>query len=67
MQRYGFSERRACRALGFSRSTIRRPPKGDADEDRLRLDMIRLSNRFGRYGYRRITAMLKCEGWRITT
>lgn len=65
MQRYGLSERRACRALGFCRSTIRRPPKDDANEDRLRLDMVRLSNRYGRYGYRRITAMLKAEGWRV--
>lgn len=65
MKRYGISERRACKALGYGRSTIRRAPKDDADEDRLRHDMIRLSNRFGRYGYRRITAMLRAEGWRV--
>jgi transposase InsO family protein len=65
MQRFGVSQRRACKALGMGRTTVRRPPKDDADEDRLRLDMIRLSNRFGRYGYRRITAMLKAEGWRV--
>ena len=28
-------------------------------------DIIRLSSRYGRYGYRRITAMLKAEGWRV--
>jgi putative transposase len=65
MQRFGISQRRACKALGFQRTTIRRTPKDDADEDRLRYDIIRLSNRFGRYGYRRITAMLRAEGWRV--
>jgi putative transposase len=65
MQRYGVSERRACAAFGFHRTTLRRPPRDNRDEDRLRHDIIRLSNRFGRYGYRRITAMLKAEGWRV--
>jgi putative transposase len=65
MKRFGISQRRACKALGFGRSTIRRPVRDNADEDRLRMDMIRLSNRFGRYGYRRITAMLQAEGWRV--
>lgn len=65
MQRFGVSQRRACLALGFGRTTVRRPPKDDADEDRLRMDMIRLSRQFGRYGYRRITAMLKAEGWLV--
>jgi putative transposase len=65
MQRFGVSERRACKALGFHRTTLRRPPRDNRDEDRLRLDMIALSNRFGRYGYRRITAVLQAEGWRV--
>ena len=26
-------------------------------------DIIRLASRYGRYGYRRITAMLRSEGW----
>lgn len=65
MQRFGVSQRRACSALGFGRSTIRRPPRDNREEERLRFAMIRLSSRFGRYGYRRITAMLKAEGWRV--
>lgn len=65
MQHFGISERRACKALAIHRTTIRRAPRDNREEDRLRLDMIRLSNRFGRYGYRRITAMLRAEGWRV--
>gem|GEM_PF-6108596 len=27
--------------------------------------MIRLASQYGRYGYRRITALLKAEGWQV--
>lgn len=33
------------------------------DEDALRADIIRLAGLYGRYGYRRITALLRAEGW----
>lgn len=57
------SERRACRVLGQHRSTQRHIPKGRADEDRLVADMIELARQFGRYGYRRIAALLREAGW----
>lgn len=63
MQRYGISQRRACVALGVYRTTIRHPSNRAGDDARLRFDIIRLSSRYGRYGYRRITAMLHAEGW----
>lgn len=31
----------------------------------LREDIIRLASKYGRYGYRRITALLKAEGWKV--
>jgi len=31
----------------------------------LKEDIIRLASKYGRYGYRRITALLKAEGWRV--
>ena len=31
----------------------------------MRSDIIRLARKYGRYGYRRITALLKVEGWHI--
>jgi hypothetical protein len=52
------SERQACQVLGQHRSTQRHIPKGRADEDRLVADMIELARQFGRYGYRRIAALL---------
>ena len=65
MQLYGISQRRACVALGAHRTTIRHNGRRDSDEYRLRSDIIRLSSRYGRYGYRRITAMLHAEGWGV--
>ena len=65
MQRYGVAERRACVVLGVPRTTIRYSSKRSDNEERLRRDIIRLASRFGRYGYRRITALLKAEGWHI--
>lgn len=65
MQRYGVSERFACRALGVHRSTVRRPLKRAEDEEALTQDILRLSQQYGRYGSRRITALLKAEGWHV--
>ena len=63
--RLGVSERRACRVLGQHRSTQRRVPRGRADEDRLVADMIELARQYGRYGYRRIAALLRDAGWQV--
>jgi putative transposase len=65
MQRYGVSERHACSALGVHRSSVRYPPKRADDEEAISHDIIRLAQKYGRYGYRRITALLQAEGWRI--
>jgi len=59
------SERRACRVLGQARVTQRRSHKLGAEEDRLTKRMIELATRYGRYGYRRITALLHDEGWKV--
>jgi transposase InsO family protein len=64
MVKFSVSERFACRVLGQHRSTQRKTPKGRADEA-LTADIIRLASRYGRYGYRRITAMLRSEGWTV--
>ncbi|MCV2883069.1 IS3 family transposase [Actibacterium sp. XHP0104] len=60
------SERRACRVLGQHRSTQRHAPRGRADEDRLVADMIELARQYGRYGYRRIAALLREAGWSVS-
>ncbi|HJN87965.1 MAG TPA: IS3 family transposase [Dehalococcoidia bacterium] len=59
------SERRICRALGQHRSTQRRRPRGRADEERLVADMIELTRQYGRYGYRRVAALLRDAGWHV--
>lgn len=57
------SERAVCRALSLSRSTKRYVPLKKDDEDALTSEVIKLASNYGRYGYRRITAMLKTCGW----
>ena len=59
------SQRRACRVLVQARSTQRRTPCLGAEEERLTEDIIALATRYGRYGYRWITAMLNREGWHV--
>ena len=59
------SERRVCRVLGQHRSTQRRPPRGAEDEAALTADIIELARQYGRYGYRRVTALLRRAGWQV--
>jgi transposase InsO family protein len=64
-KRFGVSERRACRVLGQARSTQRHTPRVREDESRLVARIVELAREYGRYGYRRITALLRGEGWRV--
>ena len=61
----GVSERRACRVLGQARATQRRPDQVTDEELRLVARVIGLATHYGRYGYRRITALLQQEGWKV--
>ena len=61
----GVPERRACRVLGQHRSTQRRPPSRPDDEAALIADVVALAGRYGRYGYRRVTALLREAGWAV--
>ena len=60
----GVSERLACRVLGQHRSVQRKVPRAADDEAALTESIIGLAQRYGRYGYRRIMALLRAEGWR---
>ncbi|NIP14488.1 MAG: IS3 family transposase, partial [Pseudomonadales bacterium] len=64
-QTLSVSERRVCRTLGQHRSTQRKIPRGRDDEERLTADVIELARRYGRYGYRRVTALLREAGWHV--
>ncbi|MDP7530135.1 MAG: IS3 family transposase, partial [Candidatus Scalindua sp.] len=59
------SERRACKVLGQPRSTQRYSSGTSGDEERLVQRIIELARDYGRYGYRRIMALLREEGWQI--
>ena len=63
--RLGHSERRICRVLGQARSTQRYQRRMHPCEDRLIAQMHRLSVRWPRFGYRRIAALLRRDGWRV--
>ena len=56
-----FSERRACRLVGFSRSASWRPLKARKDEP-LRSRLKKLAECYPRYGYPTLHDMLKTEG-----
>ena len=47
------------------RSTQRKKTKVKSDEAQLTEDIIKLAKDYGRYGYRRITALLKQQGWQV--
>jgi len=50
--------------LGQHRSTQRLVPMGRGDEERLTADIIELARQYGRYGYRKIAALLRSTaGW----
>jgi transposase InsO family protein len=61
----GVSERRACRVLGQARSTHRHRGRTADDEPRVVARIIELATQYGRYGYRRITGLLRGEGWPV--
>ena len=61
----GISERRACRVLGQPRTTQRYQPREPDDEARLVERITELATQYGRYGYRRVTALLQREGWQV--
>ncbi|MFM8859054.1 MAG: IS3 family transposase [Methylocystis sp.] len=61
--KFGVSERLACRVLDQHRSTQRKAAKSCDDEAALTADIIELATQYGRYGYRRITALLRHAGW----
>ncbi len=61
---YQVSERCACRATGFSRSTQRYRSRA-APQDELRLRLKELAQARVRYGYRRLHVLLRREGWTV--
>jgi hypothetical protein len=64
-QQQGMSERWACRVVKQPRGTQRYRPTQRDDEDTLTQAIVTLASQYGRYGYRRITALLQRAGWQV--
>jgi putative transposase len=64
-RRLRLSERRACRGLMVARSSQRYRPRRPERDRGLIAELHRLGGRHPRYGYRRITALLRREGWPV--
>lgn len=61
---YRVSERRACRATGFHRSSQRYRARRDPQVE-LRMRLKELAAARVRYGYRRLHVLLRREGWPV--
>ncbi len=59
------SERRACRTVDQPRSTQRYQPQVKNDEPALITRMHEQVRQHPRYGYRRVWALLRAEGFRV--
>jgi putative transposase len=64
-EKYELSERHACRLVKQWRGTQRYLPIRRMDEDALTRTIITLASEYGRYGYRRITRLLRMTGWQV--
>ena len=59
------SQRRACQVLGQYRTTQRYLPHIGTEDEKLTDRIIELASQYGRYGYRRITAILRQDEWQV--
>ncbi len=63
---YQVSERVACKVANQPRTTQRYQPLLRQDEDALTQAIVSLAGQYGRYGYRRVTALLQSQGWTVS-
>ncbi len=66
-EQFVLSQRRACRALGYSRSMVRYRPRRPEIDKPLITAIRRLATAHPRYGYRKIWALLVREGWEVNS
>lgn len=55
----------ACRAFGLCRSSFYRTPLVSVESRRIGKEVLELSEKHPRYGYRRITALLRRDGFEV--
>lgn len=54
-----------CRLVGQPRGTQRYQPTQRNDGDQPTQAIITLASQYGRFGYRRITVLLRQSGWNV--
>ncbi len=62
-EKFDASERRACKVIDFHRATKRYKPKEDSLNRVVTPKVIEFASKHGRYGYKRVTALIKSEGF----
>lgn len=65
VEQKGCSVRRACQVVKIGRSSYQYRETKDEFEERLKRSIQRFSRKNPRYGYRRMTVVLKKEGWKV--
>ena len=63
--RLDVSQRRPCLVVGQHRSTQRLVLVERDDEAALTAAIVALASEYGRYGYRRVAALLRSRGWDV--
>lgn len=61
------SKSQACRALGLARSGAYRIPHQSEESRRLKQEIVEISVKHPRYGYRRVTALMRRAGRRVNS
>jgi len=64
-QAQGLSERRACRLVGMARTSCRYEPRRQGQQEKLKARLRTLAGERRRFGYRRLTVLLRREGWTV--
>lgn len=64
-QAQGLSERRACRLMGMARASCRYERQRQGEEEKLKERLHTLAGERRRFGYRRLTVLLRREGWAV--
>ncbi|MCP4890915.1 MAG: IS3 family transposase [Planctomycetaceae bacterium] len=65
-RKFSVSERRACRGVGFSRTSIRYHRREKSHEAAIRKRLHELSRQRLRFVYRQMTRLLRLEGFRVS-
>lgn len=64
-ERFKVSERRACKVIHLNRGTFKYIPKEDELNKKVTAAVIDLASQYGRYGYKKITALVRAKGLMI--